>query len=71
MKFYGWIDDEGMRRSRPAWDAWIEIKVAIRIRYPKKSRPAWDAWIEIWWLVMAMLLVGLSRPAWDAWIEIA
>ena len=39
--------DEDAAKSRPAWDAWIEIAV---IQYQKrnvKSRPAWDAWIEI------------------------
>ena len=34
--------------SRPAWDAWIEIKLYRTLFRLSTSRPAWDAWIEIY-----------------------
>ena len=34
-------------KSRPAWDAWIEIYIDKIVLDQETSRPAWDAWIEI------------------------
>ena len=33
--------------SRPAWGAWIEIKIVLEGQVKLESRPAWGAWIEI------------------------
>ena len=33
--------------SRPAWGAWIEIKLRTAVASLTSSRPAWGAWIEI------------------------
>ena len=35
------------QKSRPAWDAWIEMSVMPSCLIESLSRPAWDAWIEI------------------------
>ena len=33
--------------SHPAWDAWIEMDILIKLESEQTSHPAWDAWIEI------------------------
>ncbi len=59
-----------MRRSHPAWDAWIEILIAtrygidVKCRIPHgmrglKSPP-----------FLTISRAYSSHPAWDAWIEI-
>ena len=36
-----------MRKSHPAWGAWIEIHYQHTMKVRMKSHPAWGAWIEI------------------------
>ena len=71
LKLLEEIEKEKARQSHPAWDAWIEIGSAYRLKFKDcRSHPAWDAWIEM--LVAACIsdVLCRSHPAWDAWIEI-
>ena len=64
------MEDEGMRKSHPAWGAWIEIcNMNTILDHFSRRTPHGVRGLKLFQGVPSVR-GGMSHPAWGAWIEI-